>query len=123
MPPVFDALRATLVCLALVSSAAAETLTLNVVDARVANDQRTGMPMVAIKLSAGSARAFSGFSAAKVANKTELRVDGKLVAEPVIREPITGGTLQISGDYDSNSARGLVEQMLKPDARIEVSAD
>jgi preprotein translocase subunit SecD len=52
-----------------------------------------------------------------------LRVDGKLVAEPVIREPITGGTLQISGGYDSNSARALVEQMLKPDARIEVSAD
>ena len=115
-------LCATTVSMILVSSAVAETLVLRVIDAKVMKDPRTGSPVIAIRLNADSARAFGAFSTAKVGNRAELRVDGKLVAAPVIREPIMGGTLQISGE-NADAARALAEQMLKPDARIEVSAD
>jgi SecD/SecF fusion protein len=115
-------LYATTVSMSLVSSAAAETLVLRVTHANVVQDQLTGSPVVTIRLNADSARAFGAISTAKVGNRTELRVDGKLVAAPVIREPITGGTLQISGE-NADAARALAEQLLKPDAKVEVSAE
>ncbi len=115
-------LYAATVSMILVSSAAAETLVLRVTDANVVKDQRTGSPVVTIRLSADSARAFGAFTTARVDNKAELRVDGKLVAAPVIREPITGGTLHISGE-NADAARALAEQLLKPDARVEVIAE
>ena len=115
-------LYAATVSMILVSAAAAETLVLRVTDANVEKDQRTGSPVVTIRLSADSARAFGAFTTARVDNKAELRVDGKLVAAPVIREPITGGTLHISGE-DADAARALAEQLLKPDAKVEVIAE
>src|SRR6266481_6321667 len=78
-----------------ISTSAEEIIVLNVVSARVDQDVRTGKPLLAIKLDEASRRTFSTFSSTYVGSKTELRVDGKVIAEPVIREPITGGSLHI----------------------------
>src|SRR6266436_7577515 len=78
-----------------ISTLAEEMIALNVVSAGVDHDVRTGKPLLAIKLDDASRRTFSTFSSTYVGSKTELRVDGKVIAEPVIREPITGGSLHI----------------------------
>ena len=104
----------------LISALAEEMIVLNVVSARVDHDARTGNRFLAIKLDEASKRTFSTFSSTYVGGKTELRVDGKVIAEPVMREPITGGSLQIYLGDQSERANSLAEQLSKPGAKVEV---
>ena len=103
-----------------ISSLAEEMIVLNVVSARVDHDVRTGNPLLAIKLDEASRRTFSTFSSTYVGSKTELRVDGKVIAEPVIREPITGGSLHIDVGGQTEMANSLAEQVSRPGARVEM---
>jgi len=103
-----------------ISSLAEEMIVLNVVSARVDHDVRTGNPLLAIKLDEATRRTFSTFSSTYVGSKTELRVDGKVIAEPVIREPITGGSLEIYLGDQTERANNLAEQLSKPGAKVEV---
>src|SRR5258705_3334488 len=103
-----------------VSTSAEEIIVLNVVSARVDQDVRTGKPFLAIKLDEASKRTFSTFSSTYVGGKTELRVDGKVIAEPVIREPITTGSLQIYLGDETEKANNLAEQVSKQGAKVEV---
>jgi preprotein translocase subunit SecD len=103
-----------------ISSLAEEMIVLNVVSTRVDHDVRTGNPLLAIKLDEASRRTFSTFSSTYVGSKTELRVDGKVIAEPVIREPITGGSLEIYLGDQTERANNLAEQLSKPGAKVEV---
>ena len=102
-----------------ISTSAEEIIVLNVVSARVDHD-RTGKPLLAIKLDEASRRTFSTFSSTYVGSKTELRVDGKVIAEPVIREPITGGSLHIDVGGQTEMANSLAEQVSRPGARVEM---
>jgi preprotein translocase subunit SecD len=103
-----------------ISTSAEEIIVLNVVSARVDHDVRTGEPLLAIKLDEASRRTFSTFSSTYVGSKTELRVDGKVIAEPVIREPITGGSLHIDVGGQTEMANTLAEQVSRPGARVEM---
>src|SRR5260370_41966361 len=103
-----------------ISASAEEIMVLNVASARVDHDVRTGKPLLAIKLDEASRRTFSTFSSTYVGSKTELRVDGKVIAEPVIREPITGGSLHIDLGGQTETANTLAEQLSRPGARVEV---
>ncbi len=103
-----------------ISTSAEEIIVLNVASARVDHDVRTGKPLLAIKLDEASRRTFSTFSSTYVGSKTELRVDGKVIAEPVIREPITGGSLHIDLGGQTETANTLAEQLSRPGARVEV---
>ncbi|SRR6266404_3854444 len=103
-----------------ISTLAEEMIALNVVSAGVDHDVRTGKPFLAIKLDEASKRTFSTFSSTYVGGKTELRVDGKVIAEPVIREPITTGSLQIYLGDETEKANNLAEQLSKQGAKVEV---
>ena len=117
----FRILSAAIVGLLLISDAAAESLVLNIASASAKRDPRIRGPVLSIELDQASKKDFAAFTAAHVGDKTELRLDGKVLAEPVIREPITGGSLQINGpDWTDVVASDLAKQLSKPDARIEV---
>jgi preprotein translocase subunit SecD len=103
-----------------ISTSAEEIIVLNVVSARVDHDVRTGKPLLAIKLDEASRLTFSTFSSTYVGSKTELRVDGKVIAEPVIREPITAGSLHIDLGDQPETANSLAEQVSRPGARVEM---
>ena len=49
-----------------------------------------------------------------------LRIDGQVVSEPIIREPIKGGVVQISGNMTVKDAAALAERLSKGEAKIEV---
>ena len=117
----FRILSAGIVGLFLISGAAAETLVLNVASASAKRDPRASGPVLSIELDQVSKKDFAAFTTAHVGDKTELRLDGKVLAEPVIREPITGGSLQINGpDWTDVTASDLAKQLSKPGAKIEV---
>jgi hypothetical protein len=114
------ALLASLTIFIAVTMAADSSVVLNVVGAAAVHDARTGKPLLAIRLDQLSAKVFAGFSASNVGNKVELRLNGKVLATPVLREPILGGALQIDLGDQSDMAASLAEQMSKPGAKVEV---
>ena len=112
---------AAIVGLFLISDSAAETLVLNIASASAKRDSRTLGSMLAIELDQASKKDFAAFTSAHVGGKIELRFDGKVLADTVIREPVTGGSLYISEpDWTDVMASDLAKQISKPGAKIEV---
>jgi SecD/SecF fusion protein len=99
---------------------AAAPLLLEVTRATAGFDQRTNEPIISIALSDASKRAFGELTAANVGSKMELRIDGKAVMKPVIRDPILGGMVQVSGGFTANEARDIAGRLSAGSAKIEV---
>ena len=68
-------------------------------DARAGFDQQTGEPVVTFRFDATGAREFGEITRKNVGRPFAIVLDGKVLSAPVIREPITGGTGQISGSF------------------------
>jgi preprotein translocase subunit SecD len=94
-----------------IGTAGAEPLKFDVAQAEVAYDQRTGEPLVSFRFTPDSARKFAQFTAQNVGHAAEMRVDGKAYSRPVIREPITGGSGQISGHLSVQEAKDLAARL------------
>ncbi|KAB2854949.1 MAG: hypothetical protein F9K43_28970, partial [Bauldia sp.] len=80
----------TLVMASLAWPALAEPLRLAVAYASASVDAATGQPVIDFRMTEDSAKAFAELTAANVGRTMELRIDGKTVLAPVIREPILG---------------------------------
>ena len=106
--------------MALVGVAVAEPIAVELVSAELANDQRTGAPIVSYTMSKASAIVFAQFTQQNIGRKTELRVDGKTVWAGVIREPILGGSGQISGNFTPEQARDIAARLSSRPSTIEV---
>ncbi len=68
-------------------------------DAKAGFDQRTGEPIVSFRFDTTGARQFGEITRRNVGKPFAIVLDGKVLSAPVIREPITGGTGQISGNF------------------------
>jgi SecD/SecF fusion protein len=68
-------------------------------DARASFDQRTHEPLVTFRFDSVGARKFAEITQANVGRPFAIVLDGKVLSAPVIREPITGGSGQISGSF------------------------
>ena len=68
-------------------------------DARAGFDQRTHEPLVTFRFDSVGARKFAEITQANVGRPFAIVLDGKVLSAPVIREPITGGSGQISGNF------------------------
>jgi preprotein translocase subunit SecD len=114
---------ASVTALALTSSctAMAEPLQLTAVSASAGTDAHTGRPVLNIRLADESVKPFAALSQAHVGYPVEMRIDGKSVAKPVMREPITGGTFQISVD-SIDEARSLANKLSRAPGMMEVEA-
>src|SRR5438874_3401050 len=69
----------------------------DLVDAQAAFDQQSNIPVVNFKLTVGGARKFGDVTAKNVNKLFAIVLDDKVLSAPVIREPILGGSGQISG--------------------------
>ena len=100
---------------------AAEPLTLTIVAAPAGADAATGMPVVTLKMSAESAKVFADFTGKNVGRRVALMVDGEAVSAPVIREPILGDAIQISGSIAGvDEAKALAARLAAGSARVSV---
>jgi preprotein translocase subunit SecD len=106
--------------IALVGAAAAEPIAIEVVNAEVGYDQRSGEAIVSFRMSEASRIAFARFTQENVGRKLELRVDGKTVSAPVIREPITGAVGQLSGHFTPQQARDIAEGLSSGRSKLEM---
>jgi preprotein translocase subunit SecD len=101
--------------------AVAEPLRLGVVSASAGVDQRSGQAVVNIRLSDDSRAHFADFTRMNLGQPIDVRVDGKSVMKPVVREPVTGGAFQIPMDRPED-AGPLVARLNNRTATVEVEA-
>ena len=76
-------------------------------DAQTAFDPRTGEPVVSFKFNSSGSRKFAQATTENVGLPFAIVLDNEVISAPVIREPITGGQGQISGNFTVQSANDL----------------
>ncbi|AOG10977.1 export membrane protein SecD [Agrobacterium sp. RAC06] len=76
-------------------------------DARVQFDQQGGQPVVSFRFDGVGAERFARITSDNVGRPFAIVLDDKVLSAPVIREPITGGAGQISGDFSVDEANTL----------------
>jgi protein-export membrane protein SecD len=80
-------------------------------DAQPGFDQRTQEPIISFRFNQSGARKFGKFTQDNVGRPFAIVLDDKVISAPVIREPILGGTGQISGGFTVESATTLAIQL------------
>jgi SecD/SecF fusion protein len=76
-------------------------------DARTGFDQQSNEPIVSFRFDTAGARAFADITRENTGKPFAIVLDGKVLSAPVIREPITGGSGQISGSFTVQQATDL----------------
>jgi preprotein translocase subunit SecD len=76
-------------------------------DAQPGFDQRSGEPIVSFKFNTSGSRKFAQATVDNVGQRFAIVLDNEVISAPVIREPITGGSGQISGSFTVQSANEL----------------
>jgi protein-export membrane protein SecD len=79
----------------------------NLVDSQPGFDQRTNEPIVTFRFDSTGAKRFARATQENVGLPFAIILDGKVVSAPVIREPILGGSGQISGHFTVPEASDL----------------
>jgi preprotein translocase subunit SecD len=78
-----------------------------VTDARVRPGTRLEGPYVEVKLDKGGADIFGALTAENVGRHLAIVLDGTVYSAPVIKEPIPGGDVQITGNFSFEDAHEL----------------
>lgn len=76
-------------------------------DAQPGFDQRTGEPIVTFRFNSKGAQAFARATQENVGRPFAIVLDNEVISAPVIREPIIGGSGQISGNFTVEQATDL----------------
>ena len=76
-------------------------------DAQPGFDQRTSEPIVSFRFNTSGARKFAQVTQENVGKPFAIVLDNQVISAPVIREPILGGSGQISGSFTVQSANDL----------------
>jgi preprotein translocase subunit SecD len=76
-------------------------------DAQPGFDQRSSEPIVSFKFNNSGARKFALVTQENVGRPFAIVLDDEVISAPVIREPIIGGSGQISGNFTVESANNL----------------
>jgi preprotein translocase subunit SecD len=76
-------------------------------DAQPGFDQRTSEPIVNFRFNSSGARKFGQATSENVGRPFAIVLDNEVISAPVIREPIIGGSGQISGSFTVESANDL----------------
>jgi preprotein translocase subunit SecD len=79
----------------------------DLVDAQPGFDQRGSEPIVSFRFNSSGARKFAEATQQNVGKPFAIVLDNKVISAPVIREPILGGSGQISGNFTVQLANDL----------------
>jgi SecD/SecF fusion protein len=80
-------------------------------DAQQAFDSRTNEPIVTFRFNTKAAKRFCTISSANVGSRFAIVLDNTSISAPVIRDAICGGSGQISGNFNAESANELAVLM------------
>jgi preprotein translocase subunit SecD len=76
-------------------------------DAQPGFDQRSNEPIVSFRFNSSGSRKFAQATSENVGQPFAIVLDNEVISAPVIREPITGGSGQISGSFTVQQANDL----------------
>ena len=79
----------------------------NLIDAQPRMDNQSNETVVSFNLDRVGAKKFAKATSSNVGKKLAIILDGKIISAPSIREPIIGGTGQITGNFTFQSATDL----------------
>jgi preprotein translocase subunit SecD len=79
----------------------------DLIDAQPGFDQRSGEPIVSFRFNTSGSRKFAQATSENVGQPFAIVLDNEVISAPVIREPITGGSGQISGSFTVQAANDL----------------
>jgi preprotein translocase subunit SecD len=79
----------------------------DLIDAQPGFDQRSSEPIVSFRFNSAGSRKFSIATQENVGQPFAIVLDNEVISAPVIREPITAGSGQISGNFTVQSANEL----------------
>jgi preprotein translocase subunit SecD len=79
----------------------------DLVDAQPGFDSRTNEPVVNFRFNTQGGRRFATATSENVGKPFAIILDNQVISAPVIREPITGGSGQISGQFTVQGANDL----------------
>jgi len=79
----------------------------DLVDSQPGFDQRTSEPIVTFRFNTNGARRFAQVTQQNVGRPFAIILDNEVISAPVIREPILGGSGQISGNFTVQQANDL----------------
>jgi preprotein translocase subunit SecD len=79
----------------------------DLVDAQPGFDQRSSEPIVSFRFNSSGARKFADATQQNVGKPFAIVLDNKVISAPIIREPILGGSGQISGNFNVQQANDL----------------
>jgi len=79
----------------------------DLVDAQASFDQRTNEPVISFRFNADGARRFAQVTQENVGKPFAIVIDNEVMSAPVIREPILGGSGQISGAFTVEQANDM----------------
>ncbi|MBC8337439.1 MAG: protein translocase subunit SecD [Alphaproteobacteria bacterium] len=77
------------------------------VDSQPSYDSRTNEPVVTFRFDSAGAKRFGSATSKNVGKLFAIVLDRKVISAPVIREPILGGSGQISGSFSIQGAQDL----------------
>lgn len=80
-------------------------------EARVSFDQTTGKPSVSIEFSKEGGGKFEKITEKNIGKRLAIFLDNVLISAPIVREKISGGSAQITGDFTLDEAKKLVIQL------------
>ena len=79
----------------------------NLADSTAGFDQRTSEPIVSFRFDTKGAQRFGQATQQNVGREFAIVLDNQVISAPVIREPILGGSGQISGSFSVDAANDL----------------
>ena len=106
-------------CVSPCPAAAAETFLLEIRQASGKMDERSHEPIVEVVLSDESARIVADVTTRNVGAQAEIRVDGEALLKSVIREPILGGKIMISGRFSRQAVDDMAARLMSGAAKVE----
>jgi SecD/SecF fusion protein len=74
-------------------------------------DQQNGQAVVSFQFNTSGAITFGQITSANVGKRFAIVLDNQVITAPVINQPITGGSGQISGSFNSQTAADLAVQL------------
>lgn len=79
--------------------------------ASVSYDQSTGKPVVSLEFTEEGGKKFADITQRNVGKTLAIFLDSEPISAPVVREQITGGRAQISGEFTVEEVKNLVVQL------------
>ncbi len=81
------------------------------VNAEVVHADTNGEAVLQLIFPADDAMSLKDLTGANIGRKVRIVIDGIIVVEPIVREPISGGRIWVSGDFTRDELEAMAEKL------------